>query len=350
MKKRSLNSGWLFHLDASRPWISRQIGEDETRVDLPHDFRIALNRDPASPGDQAEGFYPGAFGQYRRDFELTEREAAGTVMLNIDGAYRFCEVRINRQLVCMHRGGYSPFLVDLTGKVKPGVNTLHLTTNCAMLPASRWYTGAGLYRSVELLTGDAPCIAPRGVRVRRTAVHGDRAELEVHTELIGPMTAVIHTLYDAEGSRVAQGGDGVLIIRGAKLWSDAHPYLYTLKSQVMLPGGAADEVVTRVGLRTIEVDAARGLRINGEPVKLRGGCIHHDNGPLGAVSDIGLERRKLTKLKAAGYNAVRCAHNPPSTALLDACDELGVYVIDEAFDAWREGKRPFDEHIFFETD
>ena len=202
-------------------------------------------------------------------------------MLNIDGAYRFCEVRINRQLVCMHRGGYSPFLVDLTGKVKPGVNTLHLTTNCAMLPASRWYTGAGLYRSVELLTGDAPCIAPRGVRVRRTAVHGDRVELEVHTELIGPMTAVIHTLYDAEGSRVAQGGDGVLIIRGAKLWSDAHPYLYTLKSQVMLPSGAADEVVTRVGLRTIEVDAARGLRINGEPVKLRGGCIHHDNGPLG---------------------------------------------------------------------
>ena len=350
MKKRSLNSGWLFHLDASRPWISRQIGEDETRVDLPHDFRIALNRDPASPGDQAEGFYPGAFGQYRRDFELTEREAAGTVMLNIDGAYRFCEVRINRQLVCMHRGGYSPFLVDLTGKVKPGVNTLHLTTNCAMLPASRWYTGAGLYRSVELLTGDAPCIAPRGVRVRRTAVHGDRAELEVHTELIGPMTAVIHTLYDAEGSRVAQGGDGVLIIRDAKLWSDAHPYLYTLKSQVMLPSGTADEVVTRVGLRTIEVDAARGLRINGEPVKLRGGCIHHDNGPLGAVSDIGLERRKLTKLKEAGYNAVRCAHNPPSTALLDACDELGVYVIDEAFDAWREGKRPFDEHIFFETD
>ena len=349
MRTRSINEGWLFRADRAPQWVSRRLdAEQAERVDLPHDFRIAFDRDPNSPGDQAEGWYPGGFGQYQKDVELTREEAEGAVYLSVDGAYRLSEVRVNRQLVAQHKGGYSPFLVELTGRVHEGVNLIHITTSCAMLPASRWYTGAGLYRGVELLTAPLPCVAPRGVQVWTKEAQAGRAVLCVRTECLGEGGCVAHELLDPEGKAVARGGDGKMIVPDARLWTAERPWLYTLVTTVTQDGRVRDMVRTRVGLRTIAVDAVHGLRINGERVKLRGGCVHHDNGPLGAVSAPEIERRRVTKLKAAGFNAIRCAHNPPSTALLDACDELGMYVMDEAFDVWREGKRPYDEHLFFE--
>ena len=285
MKTRSINEGWLFRADRAPQWVSRGLDEArDARVDLPHDFRIAFDRDPNSLGDQAEGWYPGGFGQYQKDVELTREEASGAVYLSVDGAYRLSEVRVNRQLVAQHKGGYSPFLVELTGRVHEGVNRIHITTSCAMLPASRWYTGAGLYRGVELLTAPLPCVAPRGVQVWTKEAQAGQAVLCVRTECLGEGGCVAHELLDPEGKVVARGRDGELIVPDARLWTAEQPCLYTLVTVVERDGGVRDEVRTRVGLRTIAVDAANGLRINGETVKLRGGCVHHDNGLLGAVS------------------------------------------------------------------
>jgi beta-galactosidase len=351
MNKRCIDDNWLFRADRAMPWVSRGLSGDCERVNLPHDFRICFDRDPQSPGDQAEGYYPGGFGQYQREISLTAQEAEGAVFLLIDGAYRMAEVRVNRQLLCQHRGGYSPFLVDLTGKVKEGENIVHITTSCAMLPASRWYTGAGLYRGVSLLTAPLPCIEPWGVSARTLEIENGTARLRVETRLLGEGGRAEHELIDPEGNVAAAGGDGELTVKDCRPWSAEDPALYTLVTTALDANGErTDTVRTRVGLRTLAVDASRGFQVNGETIKLRGGCVHHDNGPLGAVSAPEIERRKVRKLKEAGFNAIRCAHNPPSTALLDACDEMGMYVIDEAFDAWREGKRPYDEHLYFETD
>jgi len=345
MKTQPLNLGWQFKFDAHPTWFSRVMKPGEGRmVDLPHDFRIELTRTPDSMGDGAEGFYPGGFGFYQKSIVLTEEEAAGAVYLSVDGCYRFAEVRLNRELILLHRGGYSPFLVDLTGKVRAGENVLHITCSCAMLPGSRWYTGAGLYRGVELLTGTLPCVAPRGVFARTLYADENKAILSVSTEIMGD-GAIQHELYDADNALVAAFTDGEITLEQPQLWTAETPYLYTLVTRV-----GSDVVRTRVGLRTVSVDAQSGLCINGKAAKLAGGCVHHDNGPLGAVTDIGIERRRVRILKEAGYNAIRCAHNSPSTALLDACDEMGMYVIDEAFDAWREEKRMYDEHLYFETD
>lgn len=350
MNIQNLNSDWLFRADRTPQWISRRLTpESAQHVDLPHDFRIFFDRDPQSLGDQAEGWYPGGFGQYQKTIVLTAGQAQGAVYLVVDGAYRLSEIRVNRQLLCQHKGGYSPFLVDLTGKVHQGENEIHITTSCAMLPASRWYTGAGLYRGVSLYTAPLPCIHPWGVRAVTRPLNAQEAMLEVSTDLLGEGGSVQHVLLDAQGKIIAQrSGDGALQVPDPQPWSQENPVLYTLKTTVECDGHVTDTVCTRVGLRTLSVDAQHGLRVNGQTVKLRGGCVHHDNGPLGAVSVPEVERRKVRLLKQAGYNAIRCAHNPPSTALLDVCDEEGMYVMDEAFDAWREGKRPYDEHLFFE--
>lgn len=320
---------------------------------MPHDFRIRLDRDPSSPGTEDEAYYPGGFGRYERDLDLDPQTAAGRVLIAFDGAYRFAEVRVNRQLVCLHKGGYSPFTVDISDFVEAGRNTINVITNCAMLPASRWYTGAGIYREVRLLTGTPPCIAPHGVTITTRTAREDESRIFIETRVLpdeAAAHAVRHTVCDAAGHTVATGPDGELAIAHARLWCAESPYLYTLTTDVLVDGVVNDTVKTPFGIRTIAVDATHGLTLNGRPVLLKGGCIHHDNGIVGAISLPAIEVRKVRLLKAAGFNAIRCSHNPPSTALLDACDALGLYVIDEAFDAWREGKRAFDEHLFFEDE
>lgn len=349
MNRQVLDKGWLFRGGRSLRWTQRTLNDQDPLVDLPHDFRIAFDREEDNIADGSEGFYPGGFGQYQKTITLDEAQAGGAVYLSIDGAYRFAEVRVNRQLLCLHKGGYSPFLIDLTGKVKAGENIIHITTSCAMLPGSRWYTGAGLYRGVQLLTSPLPCASPWGVSVKTLSLQDGRAVLSICTDIIGSGEAS-HEIFAPDGTRVAASMDGSVRLDACSPWSDEAPNLYTLKTTISNGGTATDEVITRFGIRVIAVDSVNGLRINGEKVLLRGGCIHHDNGILGSVSTPDLERRKIVKLKQAGFNAVRCSHNPPSTALLDICDELGMYVMDEAFDAWREGKRQYDEHIFFEEE
>lgn len=349
MLTRPINENWRFAFGESFQWITRNMKDEQRLVTLPHDFRIELERSDASHGGYSEGWYKGGCGQYEREITLTKEEAEGAVFLEIDGAYRFAEIRVNRNLLCCHKGGYSGFMVDLTGKVKAGENVINIITNCAMLPCSRWYTGAGLYRGVNLLTcphKDAALLA-RDIFVSTVKYDEQRAVLRV----LLPKDGLELSVLDQDGKMVASRVGWrrcEMIVEKPHLWNVDTPYLYTLQvNSTDEQGKVLDSASIRFGIRTIEVDAKNGLRVNGEGVLLKGGCIHHDNGLLGAVSLPQVERRKILKLKASGYNAIRCAHNPPSTALLDACDELGMLVMDEAFDVWNEGKRLFDEHILF---
>ena len=312
-----------------------------------------MDRDPDSLGTEDEAYYPGGFGQYEKHFDIDFSAKDCRVFLAFDGVYRFAEIRVNLQLVCLHKGGYSPFTVDITRAVHAGRNTLHVITSCALLPASRWYTGAGLYRSVNLLTGTIPCIAPQGVRLTTRVADEKQSIVQVQTSVLSPGNipySVRQTVTDPDGQIVATGGDGEITLAHAKLWSADTPHLYTLTTDVLVDGTVNDTTTTVFGLRTVSVDRVKGFQVNGQSVLLKGGCLHHDNGIVGSVSTRGIELRKVRILKQAGYNAIRCAHNPPSTALLEACDKLGLYVIDEAFDAWREGKRAYDEHLFFEDE
>ncbi|MCU0501083.1 MAG: DUF4982 domain-containing protein, partial [Anaerolineae bacterium] len=223
-----------------------------------------------------------------------------------------------------------------------------------------WYTGTGIYRHVWLRTGDARHIPPWGVFVTTPVVDSEASVIQVATELAGLTglegATLRSTVLDAQGVAVSQvetpakllALQQTLLMKGAKLWSVDEPNLYALLSEIVVDGRVVDTEQTTFGIRSISVDAEHGFRLNGVPLKLKGGCIHHDNGPLGAASYDRAEERKIELLKSAGYNAIRCAHNPPAPGLLDACDRLGLLVIDETFDAWFSGKVTNDYHLYFQ--
>lgn len=344
-----MDQDWRFAYAPAEDWVRRVPGSPERTVNLPHDFRLELVRSADAPGGSSEAFYPGGVGFYEKTFQADEALCAGRVLLCVDGAYRLTSVRINRELAAVHVGGYTAFFADLTGLLKPGENHLLLTVDASLAPASRWYTGAGLYRSVSLWTGNRTSLDPWGVCVRTPDLH--TVQVSASISPAQRMPTLRHTVLDASGQVVAQahgsaGGTQFLRVPDAKPWHPDHPDLYTLRSELMHRDEVLDAQTTAFGFRTVSV-SPEGLLLNGAPLKLRGGCVHHDNGPLGAKSHPDAELRKLRLLKASGFNAVRCAHNPPSEAFLDACDVLGMLVMDEAFDCWREGKKQLDDHMFF---
>lgn len=352
MKKTCFNDGWLFSYVPVEDWVNRGNKKAERPVTLPHDFKLELTRTAETPAGPSEGFYPGGVGYYEKTIHADEEMCAGRVLLLFDGAYRLTSVRVNRNLVTTHQGGYSAFFADLTGRLHPGENKLSVTVDASMMPASRWYSGAGLYRDVTLLTGGDATLDPWGVCVQTDDLQTVRVTA-AYTAPAGKKCTLRHTVLGSEGNPAASGEDSAdkpqtFSLANARVWSPDDPYLYTLRTELLADGQVMDTHTTRFGIRTIRVDGQEGFVLNGHSMKLKGGCVHHDNGVLGAKSHPDAERRKVRKLKENGYNAIRCAHNPPSSVFLDACDELGMLVIDEAFDCWREGKKQLDDHIFFE--
>lgn len=343
MRHTSWNDGWQFSLQGGAP----------VPVQLPHDFSFALPREPRNPSGMDGGWFAGGIGEYTKTFSRPEEERCA---LLIDGAQGLSEVWINGNRAAFHPYGYSPFVADLTPFLREGENALRVVCNTQMQPASRWYTGSGLYRDVELLTGPKVCIPVWGVCVRTLSIENGIARMWAQVQVLGGAGCVYACVRSPEGNSViemrreaAQGrAEFVWGLPANQLWTAETPFLWRFEARVEAEDGSIDAESVRFGIRTIAADPEKGLLVNGASVKLRGGCVHHDNGPLGACSWADAERRRVFKLKEAGFNAIRTAHNPPSTALLEACDALGLYVIDEAFDCWRQGKRTFDYHLFFD--
>jgi len=364
----------LDNFDFSRAWQFKFIDNKSEQwqnkpyvdVDLPHDYSIIQERDANAPSGASGGFFQGGAAEYVKKFSIPAEWEKKKVIVEFDGVYMNSAVWLNSQFITRRPYGYTAFHCDLTPYMICGTeNTLRVIVNNTAQLNSRWYSGSGIYRQARLLIGNEIHIQPWGVYAFTSGINGLRSTLTVKTSLENSGAAdaavtVKSTIIDAHG--VETGGGETEIYapsRGlaeaeqsietdnANLWSVDDPYLYTLRSEIIKDGIVIDRHETHIGMRTVEAEAQNGFRLNGTPMKLRGGCVHHDCGLLGAAAYERAEERKVELLKASGFNAVRCAHNPPSAAFLDACDRLGLLVIDEAFDCWREVKTQNDYGVYF---
>ncbi|MBN2046616.1 MAG: DUF4982 domain-containing protein [Anaerolineaceae bacterium] len=364
MKRIPFNFDWNFAEGGTRFFMFP--GQSGDPVDLPHDYIIHKERDPHCVGAASTGFYPSGEGSYTKEFELPAEWQGKTVLLNVDGAYMHSEVTLNGDKLYYQPYGYTAYNVDVTKKLRGDIiNTLRVATQ-SIQPNTRWYAGGGLYREVHVLVGGTQYIHPWDVFITTPEVSAEqalvRAAIEVtNTEdaaVDATLTAVVKT---ADGAAVAKTTIRTALSASGKtacalemsvdtptLWDVDDPNLYTLCLTLTVDGEEADTSETIFGIRVIEIDARNGFRLNGKKLKLLGGCIHHDQTLLGACAFPRAEERKIQILKDSGYNAIRTAHNPPSSALLDACDRLGMLVLDETFDAWRSGKKSLDYHLHFE--
>jgi len=371
---RDLSQDWLFRAGEVEGGARPDLADGAWRkVAVPHDWSIDDRPGSRSPFDpdamagQDSGYLSGGVGWYRRHVRFTAAEAARIVRLKFESVYMDAEIWLNGERLTRHHYGYTAFTVDLSGKVRAGENVIAVRVNHAD-PSSRWYAGSGILRPVLLEILDCVHVDPESVFVTTpiataetgvVAVTASVANCRATKQAVQLTTKLLSPRGDVAASTTQEKMLGPtprtdlslrLDLRTPALWSPASPNLYTLVQEVRVGGALVDVRRTRFGMRTITVDSRNGLRINGESLKLRGGNIHHDNYMLGAAGLPDAERRKVALMKAAGYNAIRSAHNPASQATLDAADELGLLVIDEAFDSWAKHKRSQDYSRFFAED
>lgn len=345
MRRISFNEGWTVWKDGH---------ETERReISLPYDAMIHEKRDPDMKDGSASGFFHGGKYFYEKRFVGKETERGRSLIVEFEGVYMDSSVFLNGDKIGGHYYGYTNFFCDLTGKIRIGEkNVLLVIADNSREPNSRWYTGSGIYRPVWLWEGGKQHIDPQGLYVK--TVSTEPACVEVRAEGFDVNEASLSVEYTIlDGTQAVAGGCGCrtqIVIPDAKLWSDETPHLYTLHAELKKGETVIDETSLRFGVRQLSWKAAEGLMVNGIPVKLRGGCIHHDNGILGACSYRDAEERKLRKLKEFGFNAVRFSHCPSGKDLLDLCDELGVYVMDETFDVWRRAKSRWDYSTHFDEE
>ena len=322
MKKISFNQNWTCN---------------GTPVRLPHDAQILEKRNP-TVSDGGHGYFPGGIYTYEKTFTAPAEWEGKKVLVEFEGVYKNSTVSLNGKVVGGHRYGYTTFTVELTGLNYGGYNTLTVVADNSKLPNSRWYTGSGIYRPVWLYVGDAERIEYQGVKITTLSV--DPAVIRVETKATADVAVEI-----LEGNTVIATGSGAvceIAVPDTKLWSDETPNLYTARVTC-----GTDLVEEKFGIRKIEW-SNKGLFINGKETLLRGGCVHHDSGILGAATYDESEWRRVRILKEAGFNAIRAAHNPCSRAMLEACDHYGMYMMDETFDMWYNRKTKNDYGLDFE--
>ena len=356
------DSGWKFLLGDPDGAEAPSFADQSWRtVQLPHDWSIESHPDKNNPSGQGGGFFPNGTGWYRKTFSAPAAWKGRRVSVEFGGIYRNAAVYLNGHKLITQPYGYTSFELDLTPELSFSVtNLLAVRVDNSAQPNSRWYSGSGIYRHVKVIVTDPTHVAHWGVFVTTPEVSVTTAKVVVRTRLANESQAdadltVETTLVDRAGQpvastrspvRLASGSEtevsGEIAVRNPALWSPASPVLYRAVTRVLKNNGVVDEVITSFGIRSIAWSAERGFLLNGKSIKLTGGSVHHDNGPLGAAAFDRAEERRVELLKAAGHNAVRTAHNPPSPAFLDACDRLGLLVLDEPFDVWKASKVKFD--------
>lgn len=331
MKKISFNDNWLFQ-------SSRNKGKQAVRI--PHDAALAERRTEGSAGGVNTGWFEGADYIYEKQFDSSLIEAYAYAVLEFEGVYRNAEVYVNDRLVTYRPYGYTNFYVDLLPYLKEGKNTVKVLAKNADQPNSRWYSGAGIYRPVWLYLGHEKHILLNGVKVRTESFKDKIVSVKIETSCVGEAVLEIldeDRLLHTEKIFVQESAEARISLSDCMLWSCEHPKLYTLRVSFH-----EDIREINFGIRKIDCDAENGFCLNGERVILQGACVHSDNGILGACSYPEAEERKVRLLKEIGYNAIRCAHNPCSKSFLDACDRLGMLVMDEYVDMWYVHKTSHD--------
>ena len=323
-------------------WTCRHLGDTAPgkTVTLPHDAMLAEPRTALSAGGTNTGWYEGYDYEYRRTLTVPENEMADTHILEFEGVYHNAEVWLNGQKAAFRPYGYTNFYVDCAPYLHAGENELRVIARNADQPNSRWYSGAGIYRPVQLWTARGAHITLNGVKIRTLSL--DPAVVEVRVKTTAPGTVRL-TVDDLPAMQQESDGEAVftLTLDNARLWTPETPNLYTCRVSF-----ADDEVTETFGVRKVEW-GTDGFLLNGKRYIIQGACIHHDNGLLGAVCDPDAVARKVRLLKENGYNAIRSAHNPCSKALLTECDRQGVLVMDEYIDHWYIHKTEHDYVDYF---
>ena len=351
MKRINFNSGWEFSLN----------GGEKERIDLPHDFSITRERKADAPCGKAGGFFQGGFGVYEKSFEVKKNKK---YLFMCDGSFGITEVVLNENLLFINKYPYNSFFVDLTEHLrydKP--NLLRVKVNNTHQPNARWYTGSGIYRDTFLCEYDDTYIHPFGQYAYTKSIENDCAymaiELPYTVSKNGEGVAEFDVfeagkkkpVYSFKKYFYAQAGSNNLSatfeLDNPKVWDIDSPNMYELRAKITV-NGTSDTHTCEFGVRTINLHSKKGFLLNGKSVKLRGGCVHHDHGPIGAKVYKEAEFRRVARLKAAGFNSIRLSHNPQSQYLYEACDHLGMLVIDELYDYWTDGKLDNDFHLFFE--
>jgi len=346
-------------------------------VDLPHDWSVEKldNQQPGkvvgpfskeSPGGTSTGYVLGGTGWYRKTFTQPAETKGAVTILNFDGVYMDCDIWLNGKHVGDHPYGYTAFNLDITKFLNaPGKSNVLAVRVRNDGKNSRWYSGSGIYRHVSIITVQAVHVAPWGVYVSTLDVSQNKATLKVSTNVentsaLASNIKIITRILDRNGKVVTSNESSSrslsirnqeitqnMVVNAPELWSIETPNLYSVEVELISDGKVTDKVTVPFGIRTIQFDAKTGFMLNGKNVLLKGGCLHHDNGFLGSATIDRAEERRVELMKAYGFNAIRTSHNPPSRQFLDACDRLGVVVIDEAFDMWERPKNPQDYHRFF---
>lgn len=323
-------------------WTCRHLGDTAPgkTVTLPHDAMLAEPRTALSAGGTNTGWYEGYDYEYRRTLTVPENEMADTHILEFEGVYHNAEVWLNGQKAAFRPYGYTNFYVDCAPHLHAGENELRVIARNADQPNSRWYSGAGIYRPVQLWTARGAHITLNGVKIRTLSL--DPAVVEVRVKTTAPGTVRL-TVDDLPAVQQESDGEAVftLTLDNARLWTPETPNLYTCRVSF-----ADDEVTETFGVRKVEW-GTDGFLLNGKRYIIQGACIHHDNGLLGAVCDPDAVARKVRLLKENGYNAIRSAHNPCSKALLTECDRQGMLVMDEYIDHWYIHKTEHDYVDYF---
>ncbi len=361
MIRKSFNHDWTFQIGSAGSFALLTGGPSGAKkVTLPHDASIGRERNPEEPNGSGNGFFREENYVYTKEFDLDAELKDKNVWIEFEGIYQNASVYVNNAFVGSHPYGYGNVCYDLTKYVKfGGKNQIRVQVKNGV-PSGRWYTGGGIYRDVSLMIADRLHIVPDGVRLATTELDGEYATVRVDTTVankgLGTRSMkLLVRLIDAQGHVAAENRMPLTIFEGEEhsfrqwltvekpqTWDADHPYLYTYEARLLDGDSVVDEETDTFGIRRISLDVKRGLRINGKPVKLAGGCLHHDNGIIGTAEFPYAEEYRVKKLKEGGFNALRSSHYPMSRALIRACDKYGMYVMDEFADVWTSTKVDFD--------
>ncbi len=337
-----INRNWKFHLGDSLG--ADYMGYDDGAwriINVPHDWSVEHIFDKSNAS--GTGYLPGGTAWYRKHFILPDDICGKRVRITFGGIYKHSRVWINSNYLGGWAYGYSTFTFDISEFVRAGENVISVCVEHNEVADSRWFTGSGIYRDVTLEISDMNCFEKNGVFVSTSEIINDNAFLNIEYKTIGCDGAEFFA-EDDKGNVVAnikvggESGNAKLEIPGANIWSPDNPVMYNLRCDSFKNDEVTDEIIIPFGIRTAVFDADKGFFLNGKNMKLKGVCVHHDAGALGAAVPTSVWERRLKKFKAAGCNALRTAHNPPSSDLLDLCDKIGLLVMDEAFDEWEGSK------------
>ena len=338
--RQNFDNGWRFVLADSAQMSKTDYHDTHWRaLNLPHDWAVEGDFLCSNPSGAGGGALPGGIGWYRKTFNLQKKQGE-RYFIEFDGVYMNARVYINGKEVGYRPYGYSSFEYDITPYLIAGRNVVAVRVDNSDQPNSRWYSGCGIYRHVWFTKTADVHVKHWGVHV--VANPDGRVSVTADVESQGKAYKVRNQVFDAQGRAVG------LKVRRPHLWSVDDPYIYKVRTQVLVGGKVVDEVWTNTGFRSFRFDAKTGFWLNGKNMKLNGVCEHHDFGCLGAVVNEDAMHRKLVRLKEMGVNAIRSSHNPPAPELLNMCDTMGLIVMDESFDMWHRRKTQNDYARFFD--